>query len=209
MWYEKKGENVVKETIATSSGVREGVDRLLTYFNKRRPNPVWKRMAALDFEGDAEDIRKWFATQLPIPDRVEVLWFAFLDETEAFKLRGSTKWSCDPDDWEWWYQAEFRGKTYRSPVLVQMHALAREVENPEKVVPKGGVWELMEYLFTIGYVGLAANQAFRETNRRKLLGGRAERWVVTGFPDALYGIILGRLTQAAFEPFVQRRKRKR
>jgi hypothetical protein len=204
MWWETAGEQVVKDIIATSSSVREGVERLLAYFEQRHPHPVWKRMAALDYEGDAGAIQAWFVGQLPFPEAVEVLWFAFWDETEGFDLRGSTTWSKDPENWDWWYSDDFRGQSYESAVLVQMHALAREVEDPTVFPhPKGGVWDLMEYLLTIGYIGLVGAQVFRNTDRRQLLGGRDERWCVTGFPDAVYGIIVGRVTNDGFVPFNQ------
>lgn len=203
MWWEKKGEQVVKNIIATSCGVREGVDRLLQYFQQRHANRVWKRMSDLNYEADVKSMRKWFSAQLPFPDAVEVLWFAFWDVTEGFDLRGATKWSKHPEQWDWWYEDDFRGDSYESPVLARMHELAREVEDPEFAAPKGGVWDLTEYLLTIGYVGLAAAELFRITDRRQLLGGRDERWVVTGFPDAVYGVIIGRVTRNGFEPFQQ------
>jgi hypothetical protein len=201
MWWESKGEEVVKDTIATSSSVREGVDRLLDYFQKRHPNAVWQKMANLDYEADVKDIQEWFAAQLPFPDSVEVLWLAFWDETVGFDLRGATRWSQDPENWDWWFHDDFHGKSYESPILAGMHTLARKVENPEYPTPKGGVWDLTEFLFTIGYVGLVAAQVFRSIDQQKLLGGRAERWVVTGFPDAVYGIIVGRITAGGFVPF--------
>lgn len=201
MWWEKEGEQVVKEIVATSSGVREGVDRLLEYLCQRRPHAVWRRMAKLDYESDVQAIQKWFIAQFPIPNAVAVLWFAFWDVTEGFDLRGSTKWSQNPEDWEWWYHADYDAKSYESSVLVGMHELASEVENPEVVHPKGGVWDLMEYLLTIGYVSLAAAQVFRYADPCQILGRRDDRWLVTGFPDAIYGIIVGRVTVNGFEPF--------
>jgi hypothetical protein len=160
-------------------------------------------MADIDYEGDADGIQRWFAAQLPFPDEVEVLWFAFWDVTDGFDLRGSTKWSRDPENWEWWYHDDFRGDSYQSPALIEMHDFARAVEDPARQPKaKGGVWDLTEYLLTIGYVSLAAAQVFRDTSRRQLLGGRKERWVVTGFPDAVYGLIVGRLTADGFQPFV-------
>lgn len=160
-------------------------------------------MAALDYDADATAIRRWIERQLPVPDPVEVLWLAFWDVADGFDLRGSTKWSKDPEDWEWWYEDDFRGKSYGSPVLKKMHALARKVENPE-VFPrkKNGVWDLTDYLLTIGYVGLAAAHVCRSIQAARFLGGRKERWVVTGFPDAVYGVIVGKVTHAGFEPFV-------
>jgi hypothetical protein len=160
MWWEKAGEEVVKEIVATSSGVREGIDRLLEYLHQRRPHAIWRRMAKLDYEGDVQAIQDWFIAQFPIPHPVAVLWFAFWDVTEGFDLRGSTRWSQNPEDWEWWYHADYNGKSYESSVLVQMHALACEVESPEVVRPKGGVWDLMEYLLTIGYVSLERHRYF-------------------------------------------------
>ena len=73
MWWELQGEQVVKDTIATSFSVREGVDRLLKYFQIRYPHAVWQKMAHLDYETDVKAIQEWFAEQLPFPDSIEVL----------------------------------------------------------------------------------------------------------------------------------------
>jgi hypothetical protein len=202
MWSSTQGEPVVKDVIATAQGVRQGIDRLLRYFNERCPHPIWNEMVALDYEADVAAIQSWLESHYPFPEAVEVLWFAFWDVTDGFNLRGSTHWSKDPEDWEWWYEDDFRGKRYGSPVLEQMHALARRVDDPV-IFPrkKNGVWDLTDYLLTIGYVGLAVAQVCRSTDRRRLLGGRSERWVVTGFPDAVYGIIVGKVTPDGFEPF--------
>jgi hypothetical protein len=206
MWWETEGEDFVKGVFASGAGVRDGVGRLLEYFKLRHPHPVWRRMAALDFDADAESIRDWFVDQFPFPDTLAVCWFAFWDVTTGFDLRGASDWSEDPEDWEWWYHDDYHGDAYESPVLAAMHELVDDAE-AERV--RGGVADLTEFLLTIGYVGLVAGQVFREVDRRRLLGRRDERWVVTGFPDAVYGAIVGRVTAAAgFEPFGRRRGRR-
>jgi hypothetical protein len=159
-------------------------------------------MAELDYEGETASIQRWLVRQLPQARSVEVFWFAFWDVTVGFELRGASQWSRDPEDWEWWYHDDFHGDDFESDVLNRMHSLAASVDDPTKSRRKeGGVWELMDYLLTIGYVGLAAAQAFRQTDPHQLLDGHKERWVVTGFPDAVYGLIVGKVTPQGFSPF--------
>src|SRR5262245_50147113 len=123
MWSSTQGEPVVKEVIANASGVRDGIDRLLRYFNERCPHPIWKEMAALDYEADVAAIQSWLESQYPFPEAVEVLWFALWDVADGFNLGGSTHWSKDPEGWEWWYDNDYWGKQYSSPVLEKMHEL--------------------------------------------------------------------------------------
>ena len=82
-------------------------------------------------QGGVVALRDWLAGRLPIRADVEVLWFAMWDVTEWFTLRGSSSWSRDPEDWDWWYRDDYDGGEASSPVLVQMHALARAAENPD------------------------------------------------------------------------------
>ena len=208
MWSSTGGDQTVKEIVATASSVREGINRLLGYFQARCPHPIWNKMAQLDYDQDMWNIHAWLDAQLPLPDAVEVLWFAFWDVTRGFDLRGSSTWSKDAEDWEWTYSDDFRGESYASPVLNQTLTLAREADDPTIFGrPENGVWDLTDYLLTIGYVGLVPAHIFRTGDAKRLLGERRERWIVTGFPDAVYGIIVGRLTAQGFEPLANGRLR--
>jgi hypothetical protein len=41
-----------------------------------------------------------------------VLWFAPHDVPKDLDLRGSSKWSRDPDDWQWFYHDDYAGPSY-------------------------------------------------------------------------------------------------
>ena len=199
---EVDGYGVIKQVLSLNSALPEGMAALLRYCKQRYPHPVWEETARLDYAADAWAMQTWFLEQLPIADSVKVVWFALWDVPTGLNLRGSSSWSRDPEDWEWWYDDDFEAGSYESPVLAEMLELARQVEDPEEApdVP-GGVWELTEMVLTLGYVSLAAVQVMRNVEAVEVVGSRQELWAVSGFPDALYGIILGRLTSAGFEPF--------
>ncbi len=125
-----------------------------------------------------------------------------MDVTTGFALRGSTSWSCDPEDWEWSYQDDFDAGGYEPPILVQMHELAREVDDPDaEDPPEDGVFELNDLCLSLGFVSLAAVDALKAFEAASQLGRKDELWAVSGQPDAEYGIILGRLTDTGFQPF--------
>jgi hypothetical protein len=195
-------ERTMNEILLAHPDASSRIAALLAYLGERCPHAVWEDMASLDYAGDVERMQRWIEGQLPIRGDVQVLWFAMGDETTTFDLRGSSVWSRDPDDWDWWYEDDFAGGTYQPPVLEQMHALARGVEDPdEEPTADDGVWELTDFCLTLGYVSVAAAQILGMCDAGSVLGDRSELWVVSGHPDMLYGIILGRLTLRGFEPF--------
>ena len=185
--------------MARYADVAEGMGRLLDHCAQRYPHPVWKEMRRLDYVDATEAMQGWFLERLPIPARVQVLWFALWDMTTGFDLRGSSRWSRDPDDWEWWYHDDFYAGSHESRPLEQMHELARRVEDPDDGPDvEGGVWELMDDVLTLGYISLAAQQIMRGLDAGAFEADD-ELAVVSGFPDAGYGLILGRLTDTGFE----------
>lgn len=190
----------IGEIAAEAPSLAEGMERLVEYCRQRYPDPVWHDMLRLDYAGCVGAMQTWFSGQLPIPERVQVIWFALWDVTTGFDLRGSSSWSRDPEDWDWWYHDDFSFGSYGSPVMNAMNELARRAEDPEEGPDvEGGVWELMDSVLTLGYVSLAATHIMRRIDSAGVLGSREELWVVTGHPDALHGIVLGRLTPAGFE----------
>ena len=194
------GYRAIKEVVAQGPAVAEGMRRLVDHCEERYPHQIWKEMRELPYPGGADAIEAWFAARLPIPAQVAVLWFALWDVTTGFDLRGSSSWSRDPGDWEWWYHDDFDAGAYESRPLEDMHELARRVEDPnEGPDVEGGVRELMDDVLTLGFVSLAAQQAIRALDPADVLADRDELAVVSGFPDAGFGLILGRLTASGFE----------
>ncbi len=83
-----------------------------------------------------------------------------------------------------------------------MHELARQVEDPNAgPTPTGGVLQLTDIDLTLGFVSLAAVHALSGLAGPPDIGRRQELSAVSGHPDEVYGIILGRLSEAGFEPF--------
>ncbi len=195
---------LIEQVVAQHPNLPDGMAALVEHCAQRYPHPIWDETARIDYSSDVNAMQAWFLDQLPIPEPVEVVWFALWDVATGFDLRGSTSWSRDPEDWDWWYHDDFQAGSYESRVLEDMHDLARQVEDPEEGpdVP-GGVWELTESLLALGYVSLAAVHVLRSVDVAAVLAGRQERSAVSGFPDAVYGIILGRLTPTGFELFRQ------
>jgi hypothetical protein len=177
---------------------------LFDHCKEKRPHPVWDELAALDYEAGAEYLKAWVLEQVPISDDIEVLWFAMWDVSEGLDLRGSSSWSRDPDDWEWWYHDDFDAGACAPPVLAAMNELARQADDRAPVNDEMGIYRLTDTLLTLGFVSLAAVKILRALGGPSALGREAELWAVSGHPDAVYGIILGRLTDTGFQTFTQR-----
>ncbi len=193
---------VIKRTLDRDCSMSDGMAALITACQQHCPDPAWDRFRELGYRAAADDLRQWLLERAPIPDRVEVIWFAMWDVTTGFDLRGSTSWSRDPEDWEWWYHDDFDAGGYEPPVLLQMHNLAREADDPDaEDPPDEGVFELNDVCLSLGFVSLAAVEALKRLGATSQLGRSDELWAVSGHPDALDGIILGRLTDAGFQAF--------
>ena len=192
---------LIKRALDRHSSVSEGMEALITECQQHHPDPAWESFREFDYNAAVEDLRKWLLERT-IPDQVEVIWFAMWDVTTGFDLRGSTSWSRDPENWEWWYDDDFDAGWYQPPVLVQMHDLAREVDDPDADdPPEDGVYELTDICLSLGFVSLAAIDALRRLEALSSLGRRNDLWAVSGHPDAEHGIILGQLTDAGFQSF--------
>jgi hypothetical protein len=184
-------------------GVSEGMHALLDYCEKQRPHPVWEEIAALDYRGGVDSLRASLLEQVPISDDVEVMWFAMWDVSSGLDLRGSSSWSRDPDDWEWWYHDDFDGGPCRPSVLRAMIDLARQADDPVPVSDEMRIYPLTDTLLTLGFVSLAAIEILNAFGTPAELGRQNELWAVSGHPDAVYGIILGRLTNTGFQAYTR------
>ena len=130
----------LKQIVARGSDVSDGMAALLASCRERYPDPTWDLIGGLDYRGAAEDLRAWLLEQT-IPDPVEVIWFAMWDVTTGFDLRGSTSWSRDPENWDWWFHDDFAAGSYQPPILGEMHDLARQVEDPNAgPTPPAAFW---------------------------------------------------------------------
>ena len=192
--------DAIKRVVADHHSVSDGMAALISDCEHRSRHAAWDQLRGLDYEEAATDLRAWLLEKAPIPDRVEVVWFAMWDVTTGFDLRGSTSWSRDPEDWEWWFRDDFEAGSYEPPILIQMHDLARQADDPDAEEPQDeGVFELTDIWLSLGFVSLAAVDALRRLETPSRLGRLAELWAVSGHPDEVYGIILGGLTEAGFE----------
>jgi hypothetical protein len=184
--------------------------RLLAQCRTDFASPLWDELAASDFEGELNRLCNWW----PAPkvrdfpsDDVEVLFIALEDVPYSFELRGSKNWSRDPGNWNWWYDNDYFGPTFKSTIM--RFALDRSeihdrdvplLKRNRKHAPANSD-EVVEMYFSLGYYGLLVREFIRNVDKSRILGNRDGRWLVIGHPDAVYGIILGKLTRARWLPF--------
>jgi len=202
MWYEKAGEGALKKILAKGPSVAEGIRALLDYFQQR--HPLLRSGRNLPPSTTRRTFRamvKWFQRQFPIDDKVEVLWLAIHDVPEGL--------TC----------AEVvAGRMTRRLELVVRRRFSRDfvwVAGPAKdgkafeairrshfYMSKKGVEELVEFFLDHRLRQPGGDGDLQEISPELLLGGRKERWIVTGFPDAVYGVILGHVDRDGFHTFI-------
>lgn len=194
----------VKEVLQSRLGFGGGVTKALDLCRTHCPHPSWDEVAALDFDAERERMLRFWrdVSRRPPPEPVDVLWIAPHDLPTSFNLRGSSRWSRDPDDWKWFYEDDYQGPTYESRVLRR----AAEMTESEEPVPKGNrpasdPETVVSLFFSLVLYGLGTKEAARAADGSGLLGGRTDRWFVVGHPDAVYGVILGRLSPRGWHGF--------
>ncbi len=174
------------------------------------PSALWDELAACDYDAELSRLLAWWpkpnSRESP-SDQVEVLFLALEDVPCSFDLRGSTTWSRDPNDWLWWRDDDYSGPQFESEVMrfaferSEVHDEAESQRQPRTSDQASNSWEVLEMFFSLGYFGLLVRELIRNTDSSRILGKRASRWFVIGHPDAVYGIILGKLSRSRWQTF--------
>lgn len=205
----KRAYPQAKRLLNSGQGFAGGIKELLKQAEEDFVSPLWEELAAQDFQAEYERFAQWWpkpkSKEFP-EDEYVVLFLGLEDVPYGFDLRGSSTWSRNPDDWGWCYTDEMLGMSYGSEImrfaLDRAEALDKEAERHWLEDDRAETnFEVVEMFFSLGLYGLLMRELIRQADRKLLLGGRSERWVVLGHPDAEYGIILGKATQTGWEPF--------
>lgn len=199
-----------KELLQSRFGYRSGITRLIDQCRSDYPSPFWDELAECDYDAELNRLVGWWpAPQNPDhpSDAVEVLFIALEDLPYSFKLRGSTTWSRDPEDWQWWYNDDYSGPQFKSQIMdfafeqSEIHDQAKPAKNRRRKNAATNSYEVVEMFFSLGYFGFLVRELIRSTGTAKILGNRLSRWFVIGHPDAVYGIIMGRLTRSRWQTY--------
>jgi hypothetical protein len=190
---------------------RTGMKALLDQCRADYASPLWDELAACDYEAELNRITDWWPTprhrESPADD-IEVLFIALEDVPYSFDLRGNANWSRDSENWEWWYDHSYSGPRFKSKIME--YAFERSEIHDRANPPKGrfgehapdNSYEVVEMFFSLAYFGLLVQEFVRNSDRSRILGNRFDRWFVVGHPDAVYGIIMGKLTRSQWHPFL-------
>lgn len=206
MYHDKFAYPVAKELLQSRHG-RRTIDELLETCSQHYPSPLWEELQKCDYHGESKAFQHWWSKEVrknfPRTD-VEVLFIALEDVPYSCTLRGSTKWSRDPNDWEWWYDDNYNGPQFRSTIMAyaleraEIHDTDATIRVRKRIKPDaaGSAYEVIEMFYSLVLYGWLMRDLVRTLDVSKLLGKRPSRWVVIGHPDAVYGIILGRQTRS-------------
>jgi hypothetical protein len=167
-------------------------------------------LAACDYDAELNRLNDWWPTpphRLAPSEAVEVLFIALEDVPYSFDLRGSASWSRDPDDWEWWFHDDYSGPQFASQIMKfafersEVHDEVQPRQNRRGKDAASNSEEVVEMFFSLGYFGLLVRELIRNKETTQMLGNRPSRWFVIGHPDAVYGIILGKLSRSRWQTF--------
>lgn len=193
-----------------------GWNAILTRCRKISPaSPeFWDRMAALDPRQEAARHLAWFEHALDraaLQPEEGALWFGLFDVPSGWTLRAASRWSARTFDWfyddrvvEWIEPASGkrlrRTAAFGSPILetgvfgAPLVAGARKLPTVLANLP-----DAMERLFSLAWAGLmAADVGRRVSTERMLRGGREDRALLVGHPDAGKAILVGTWTRAGW-----------
>src|SRR5688572_16563745 len=111
----------LKSILQSRAQFRGGVQRLLETCRAHCPDPVWDTIAEFDYDAECKRLIRWYSRSVgrkPPPDNIEVIWIAPHDVPTGFNLRGSSKWSRDPKDWQWCCHDDYGGPAYESKLVL-------------------------------------------------------------------------------------------
>ncbi len=210
MYLDTHAYPAAKKLLQSRLGFQAGLAALLDACRIHYHSPFWDELAACDFDAELKRFGQWWPkpkSRISPAGDVDVLFIALGDYPRSFDLRGSTKWSRDPDDWQWWYHDDYSGPQFSSEIMG--YALDRAEAHDKAAPPQPRrvkdasqrSQEVVEMFFSLGYFGLLVRELIRRTDSARILGQRASRWFVIGHPDAVYGIILGKLTRSRWQTF--------
>lgn len=160
----------LKSILQTRALFRGGVQRLLETCRAHCRDAVWDKIA-VDYDEECKRLIRWYSRsvgRMPPPDDIEVIWIAPHDVPTNFNLRGSSQWSRDPDDWQWFYHDDYCGPAYESELV----ATANELTDDEFAVPKkrrtpaNDPHAVVEFLYSLAVYGLCFRELVRSVDQR-------------------------------------------
>lgn len=187
-------DNAVHEmrTVVASKNLKQGITRLLSYCRKNgSENPSLSRLSKLPFAKDAKHIAEQlrrFAEDKKIPPKCKGFYFG-IDGLNMPDGKG-IEFGCSPianpgEDVEWAQHCDvYPGDGLMSPVLSEIY----------RVIQGAGIYD---YVFALGYSGLALRHALESIPSRVLLGGQRQRVACWGFGGGDY-FSLGTLSPSGF-----------
>jgi len=181
------------EVVKSPAGVTDGMGQLLDYCSTHSPNPVWDSIRKLDFEKDKVELRIWLEkvlSQEPPSPEINAFWFGLFNPilpnkqpTCGLYISGSTHYKPGEDsiDWATWGDDSYlpKGRYANSSVLHKIYEL----------VNANDVGDFGEYIFCLGYAGLAIKTICGEVSPKLLFGQHVSRAIAVGFDSGDFILI--------------------
>src|SRR5262245_17950012 len=120
MYLFKHAYPAAKRLLQSRISYRAAMKKLIDLCRADCASPLWDELAECDYESELNRLIDWWPARRrrkAPPDGVEVLFVALEDVPYSFTLRGSTKWSRDPKEWDWWYDDDYMGPRFESKIM--------------------------------------------------------------------------------------------
>jgi hypothetical protein len=194
-WY---GE--ITKALSADASLRDGMQTLLAYCNKKHRWKGWDNIGELDFDSDVGEMEKWLKGVLknePPPSSVKAFWFGIFNpiydgETVCDTyMAGASEFNPDDESFEWACDPDYfpDSACAHSQILRDFY----QTVNGSPVSLMG------KYILCLGYTAFAIRELATKVDKELWLGTSKERGLAVGF-DSGDAVLLRPLSRSAAEP---------
>jgi hypothetical protein len=180
----------VSKALGSPASLRDGMQTLLAYCNKKHRWKGWGEIGKLDFDSDVAELEKWLNGVLknePPPTSVKAFWFGIFNpvydgETSSDTyIAGASEFDPDDESFEWACGPDYfpAGRYAHSKVLHQIY----------QTVNGSPASAIGEYILCLGYTAFAVRELAKCVDKKLWLGKSKQRGLAVGF-DSGDGVLL-------------------
>lgn len=187
----------VSKALGAATSLRDGMQALLAYCNKKQRWKGWGKLGELDFDSDVGELEKWLKGVLknePPPSSVKAFWFGIFNpiydgETVCDTyIAGASEFDPDDETFEWACGPDYfpDGRYAHSKILREIY----------KAVDGSPASAIGEYVLCLAYTAFAVREVAKRVDKKLWLGESKHRGLAVGF-DSGDGVLLPPLGRSA------------
>lgn len=187
----------VSKLLGAGASLRDGMQVLLAYCNKKHRWKGWSKIGELDFDSDVEELEKWLKDVLkkePPPSSVKAFWFGIFnpiydgDTVSDTYIAGASEFDPDDENFEWACGPDYfpDGRYAHSQILSEIY----------KAIDGSPASAIGEYILCLAYTAFAVRELAKRVDKKLWLGKSKHRGLAVGF-DSGDGVLLESLGRSA------------